>query len=221
MASLPVPNTTVDVLDKSGQFSLPWRRFFQSLAPVGTGGGGGTPGPEGPPGPAGHTGPAGPAGPAGSSDFLEFSRLDTDQPGLDPLSLVNASQQDLMLLAGSGITLTPNPAYGGPVTIAASGGGTVTSITASTGITLSPNPITATGSVAISNTGVVAGTYGDGTHVGQFTVNQQGQLTSAASVTITGAAVNTNWFPLVSGTEPPNWITDGAGNPIAIAFTGT
>jgi hypothetical protein len=63
--------------------------------------------------------------------------------------------------------------------------GSVTSLTAGVGITLTPNPITTTGSIALSNTAVTPGTYGDGSHVGQFTVNQQGQLTFAQNVAIT------------------------------------
>jgi len=62
--------------------------------------------------------------------------------------------------------------------------GTVVSISSGTGITATPNPITSTGTIAISNTTVTAGIYGNATTVGQFTVNAQGQLTQAANVTI-------------------------------------
>lgn len=41
--------------------------------------------------------------------------------------------------------------------------------------------------LSIADTAVVAASYGDGTHVASFTVNQQGQLTAAANVAITGA----------------------------------
>lgn len=44
-----------------------------------------------------------------------------------------------------------------------------------------PNP-------TLTLTGVVAGTYGDSTHVGQFTVDSKGRLTFATNVLITGAA---------------------------------
>lgn len=40
--------------------------------------------------------------------------------------------------------------------------------------------------VALTDTAVAPGTYGDATHVGQFTVDQQGRLTGAASVAIAG-----------------------------------
>lgn len=54
--------------------------------------------------------------------------------------------------------------------------GTVTSISGGVGITCTPNPITATGSVAISSTSVVAGDY----VLASLTVNAQGQLTAAS-----------------------------------------
>lgn len=45
-----------------------------------------------------------------------------------------------------------------------------------------------TGSISLPNSGVAIGTYGDGTHVGQFTVDSTGRVTSSAEVLITGAA---------------------------------
>lgn len=46
-----------------------------------------------------------------------------------------------------------------------------------------------TGSVAatLSTTGVSANTYGDSTHVGQFTVDAKGRLTAASNVAISGS----------------------------------
>lgn len=41
----------------------------------------------------------------------------------------------------------------------------------------------------LANTGVVAGIYGDNTHTAEFTVNPQGQITSASSVAIVGGTV--------------------------------
>lgn len=63
------------------------------------------------------------------------------------------------------------------------GSGTVTQVNTGTGLT--GGPITTTGTVSLANTAVTPATYGDATHVGQFTVDQQGRLTSAASVAIT------------------------------------
>jgi hypothetical protein len=62
--------------------------------------------------------------------------------------------------------------------------GTVVSITSGTGITATPNPITASGTIAIANTTVTAGTYGNASAVSQVVINAQGQVTSASNVTI-------------------------------------
>jgi trimeric autotransporter adhesin len=67
----------------------------------------------------------------------------------------------------------------GQITAAANGagGGTVTSVSAGTGITCTPNPITTTGTVAISTTGVTAGSYTST----NLTVNAEGQITAASN----------------------------------------
>ena len=62
------------------------------------------------------------------------------------------------------------------------GNGSVTSVSTGTGLT--GGPITTTGTIAIANTAVTAGAYGNASTVGSFTVNQQGQITSAANNTI-------------------------------------
>jgi hypothetical protein len=52
-----------------------------------------------------------------------------------------------------------------------------------------PNPTIAAGAVGpaeLASTAVTAGSYGDATHVGQFTVDADGRLTAAANVTISG-----------------------------------
>lgn len=53
-----------------------------------------------------------------------------------------------------------------------------------TGSTAAPAFVSLT-AADLPNTAVSPGTYGDGTHVGQFTVDQQGRLTSASNVAIT------------------------------------
>jgi hypothetical protein len=62
------------------------------------------------------------------------------------------------------------------------GSGTVTNVATGTGLT--GGPITSTGTVSIANTTVAAGTYGNANTVSVFTVNNQGQLTSASNTAI-------------------------------------
>jgi len=98
--------------------------------------------------------------------------------------------------------------------------GGVTLINTGTGLT--GGPITATGTISLANTAVTAASYGSSTQVGTFTVNAQGQLTAAASVTITPAAIGA--VASVSGTA--NEITATGTSvvvlslPTALTFTG-
>ena len=76
------------------------------------------------------------------------------------------------------------------------GSGTVTSITFGTGLT--GGTITNSGTVNLANTSVVPGSYGGGTVVPNFTVDQQGRLinavntpTSGINATITTAKLTT------------------------------
>ena len=80
------------------------------------------------------------------------------------------------------------------------GNGTVTSIATGTGLT--GGPITTTGTLSIANTAVTLGSYGNATHVGAFTVNQQGQLTAASNVLIAGVAPGGPAGGDLSGTYP-------------------
>ena len=96
----------------------------------------------------------------------------------------------------------------------------VTSVATGTGLT--GGPITSTGTISIADTAVTAGSYGSASTVGTFTVNAQGQLTAAASVSITASGIGA--VASVSGTA--NEITaSGSTNvtlslPSSLTFTG-
>ncbi|HNW57516.1 MAG TPA: hypothetical protein PKM69_07060, partial [Bacteroidales bacterium] len=59
-----------------------------------------------------------------------------------------------------------------------------------------------TGILTLANTGVAAGSYGDATHVGNFTVDTKGRLTNAGTTLITGTTPGGTAGGDLSGTYP-------------------
>jgi hypothetical protein len=76
-----------------------------------------------------------------------------------------------------------------------------------------PNP-------TLAATAVTAATYGDGTHVGQFTVDSKGRLTAASSVAITGAAPTGSAGGALAGTFPNPTLAAQADNTVLSNISG-
>jgi hypothetical protein len=113
--------------------------------------------------------------------------VDSTDPANPVVALDSATQTSLILAdsalqSGDNISeLTNDAGY-------TTNTGTVTSVdvTGGVGLTSSGGPITTTGTITVDldDTAVSPGTYGDSTHYGTFTVDQQGRLTSAGQTAL-------------------------------------
>lgn len=143
-------------------------------------------------------------------------------------------------LANSAITINGSSvSLGGSITVTAS---TTSTLTIGTGLSGGSFDGSSPVTIAISNTGVTATSYGSATQVGTFTVNARGQLTSASNVTVTPAvgsitglgtgvatalAVNTGSVGAfvvnggALGTPSSGTLTNATGLPLTTGVTGT
>lgn len=95
------------------------------------------------------------------------------------------------------------------------GSGTISRLT-STGATITvTNPTGPTANVDLPASGVTAATYGDSTHVGQFTVSADGIITAASAIGISGLA-GTGLNKLVTVTRATTGALDTGANAIPV-----
>ena len=104
------------------------------------------------------------------------------------IQVINSAPDQTVVLTGSGTTSVTGTYPNFTISSADQYTGTVTSVTAqgSADISVTGGPITTSGTLyfGLSDTSVTAGSYGNSTNVGQFSVDAKGRLTSAANVPI-------------------------------------
>lgn len=136
---------------------------------------------------------------------------------LDPAGHVmfTAVNRALPVAAGASALLSWFP--GGGIDSAPVGAGGITGITSSAATLAVTSPTGPTTNIDMPTTGVAAGTYGDSTDVGQFTVDAEGRITAAAAVPIASGAgggfVQVSQVKLTSGdlTTASTTFTDAVG----------
>jgi len=117
------------------------------------------------------------------------------------------------IIYGNGSGALQATTAGTPGQLVVAGAGNVPSFVSLSG----DASLAADGTLTLGNTAVSTGTYGDSTHVGQFTVDSKGRITSASSVIITGAAPTGSAGGDLTGNFPSPTIAKFQGTTLSIS----
>ncbi len=137
----------------------------------------------------------------GNQTAVTDATLKGNGTGGNPLGIAGQNAEVGQVLKWNGTTWTPQ----NDIITTGQNGGTVTQINTTNGIT--GGPITTTGSLGLSNTGVVPGPYGSASQIPVITVDAQGRISNVFTVVPSPGTIN---------------ITGGAGiavQPNGINFT--